>query len=155
MKNIEQVLKQNVYILIYKYVIPLPRKTQINGSEDKISNIPDTSLSRAHSMSAEIMKIQQNKNNNTMSLSGNFDAVEEANSEEEEEKLVQKETYTKEGEQKITEIEYILANLEDITFDDYKDLECIKSLSRVVDLKDGINTPELKNYLSNTLEMQK
>jgi hypothetical protein len=139
-----------VYILIYKYKIPI----QKNGIEEKISNSQDMQLSRAKSMSVEIKKIRENKNNNMMSLSGVFDEVEEVNSEEEEEKLVQKEAYTEKDIKNITELEYILHNFEDFNMDDVKNLDCLKNLS-VVSLRDDIRTPELKNYLSNTLEMQK
>lgn len=115
----------------------------------------DVPFSRTKSISVEIKKIQENKNRDVMPLSGYFDAVEEVNSEEEEEKLVQKEAHTKEDEKKIVELEYILENFEDFNIDDVKNLDCLKNLSKVVSLRDDIKTPELKNYISNTLEMQK
>ena len=85
-KDIDRVLKQNAYILFYKYRIPNVNKTA-SKSFSKESIMPSLTLNRTKSLSVEIKESHDNKNKNFMPLSGYFEGDKEENSEEEEEKL--------------------------------------------------------------------
>jgi len=164
-RNIDQVLKQNAYMLIYQYRIRDGKKTKKKQVAEKASApkpaapvIPtpalDLNLSRTKSLSAEIMESHTKKNNGEMPLSGFFEGKEDVNSDEEEEKLVAKEPMTEKEKQKFTELDYIMDNFEDVNFDDIKNLDIMKNLS-IVSLNDEIVTPELKTYISRTIMKQK
>lgn len=158
-RNIDQVLKQNAYMLVYRYNLNHTKKPQVKPVKAK-TQAPvqhptyDLSLSRAKSLSAEIMESQQKKNEGTMPLSGFFEGKENVDSDEEEEKLVQKEKMTQKEEQKFTELDYILDTFEGVDLENISELDIMKNLS-TVSLRDDINTPELKSYISSTLLKRK
>lgn len=86
-----------------------------------------------------------------MPLSGWAEEDNQANSEEENEKLISKEPEENANQAEIDRLEYILQNFEDVNYDDFKDLDLMK-IQSVVDLKDDIYpTPELKSIISNRL----
>ncbi len=160
-RNIDQVLKQNAYMLIYKYHIKNTKKSPAKkAKEDMPAPAPvqtptmELNLARAKSLSAEIVESHQKKNNGEMPLSGFFEGKEDVNSDEEEEKLVTKPAMTKKEEQNFTELDYIMDNFEDVDFDGFKNLDFMKNLS-VMSLNDDIGTPELKTYISKTIMKRK
>lgn len=150
-KDIDQVMKQNAYMLVYKYKTPTPVK---KTKTEKAAEFVNPSLSRTKSLTVEINETHQNKNNNIMPLSGYFESKEEVNSEEEEEKLVTKEEVPADKKEKFEMLDYIMANFEDLNMDDIKNLDIMKNLS-CVSLNDDFATPELKSYISNTLALKK
>jgi len=153
-KDINQVMKQNAYMLIYQYKMPLQKK-QPKKKETKVKDQTDSPLlGRTKSLTKEIINLHEGKSPNTIPLSGYFETKEEVNSEEEEEKLVEHDPLNKEQQKKFSELEYIMDNFEDVDLDTIKNLDVMKNLS-VVSLRDDIRIPELKNYISNTLEMHK
>lgn len=151
-KDIEQVMKQNAYMLIYKYKIPHEKKKP-KSKAINIQEVEDVGLMRAKSLTAEIKESHENKQGNLMPLSGFFDGKDDVNSEEEEEKLVQKEAVTDTQQEQYDKLDYILANFEDADLSDIKNMDFMRSLS-IVTLKDDIRTPELKSFLSNKLAQQ-
>ena len=154
-KNIDQVLKQNAYMLVYKYKVPHSQKSSKKGGS-KSEDVPSLNLSKTKSISLEIKESIENKNRNYMPLSGFIEEdKEEANSEEEEEKLTKKEDLSKEQQEKFDKLDYILANFEDIDMKEIKNLDFMKNLSCISLSDENINTPELKTYISNTLNLQK
>ena len=151
--NIDQVLKQKSYLLFYKYRAAKPKvEAKAVAPKEKVPAFPSLALNKTKSISVEIKETHENKNNNTMPLSGFMEVEKEVNSEEEEEKLVQKESEDKNDDEK-NRLDYILQNFEDVDFNDYfKDLDMMKNLS-VVSLKDeNYQTPELKQMISNRLQ---
>ena len=120
-KDMNRILKQNAYILFYKYKISNPNK---NNKKQTAKNIDSSSLdlNRTKSISAEIKESQNNKNN-FMPLSGLLEQNGDVNSEEEEEKLVKKDTLTKPQLEKYKKLDHILANFEDIDLKEIKDLD--------------------------------
>lgn len=146
-KNIDQVMKQNAYMLVYRYKTPAPPKP---AKKEEFGNL---ALSRTKSLTAEILETHQNKNSNITPLSGFFESKEEVNSEEEEEKLIQKEEVTKEQKEKFDKIDYIMANFEEFDMNDVKNLDIMRNLS-VISSSDIMTTPELKSYISSTLSMK-
>lgn len=151
-KDIEQVMKQNAYMLIYKYKVPHEKK-KTKSKAAKVQETEDVGLMRTKSLTAEIKESHENKLGNLMPLSGFFDGKEDVNSEEEEEKLIKKEEFSKEQQEQFDKLDYILGNFEDADLSDIKNMDFMRSLS-VVTLKDEIRTPELKSFLSNKLAQQ-
>ena len=133
-------------------------KKAVNKKQEKLSEasyvLNSLKLNRTKSLTAEILETQQNKNQNNAPLSGYWDSKVEANSDEEEEKLITKVPVTKKEQQKFTELDYILDNFEDIDFNDIKNLDFLRNLS-VVSPNDDISAPELKSYMSKRVIQQK
>jgi uncharacterized UBP type Zn finger protein len=156
-RDIDQVLKQNAYILIYRYKMNAAKKV-VPKKKENLSEVSDIlnslNLKRTKSLTAEILETQQNKNLNNAPLSGYWDSKVEVNSDEEEEKLITKVPVTKKEQEKFTELDYILDNFEDIDFNDIKNLDFLRNLS-VVSPNDDISTPELKSYISKRVMQQK
>jgi len=144
--NIEQVLEQRAYLLFYQYRLAKPKSDAKNKTP-----LFTPAFNKTKSISIEIKETHENKNNNIMPLSGFFDDKQEVNSEEEEEKLVQKEKFDPEKEKEQKYLEYILQNFEDVDFGALKELDLMRNLS-VVSLRDDMPpTPELKQMISHRL----
>lgn len=154
-RDIDQVLKQNAYMLVYKYKVPTSQKSSRKGGS-KAEDTASLNLSKTKSISIEIKESLENKNRNYMPLSGFIEEDKaEANSEEEEEKLTKKEDLSKEQQEKFDKLDYILANFEDIDLQEIKNLDIMRNLSCISLSDENIKTPELKTYISNTLSLKK
>lgn len=142
--------QQNAYILLYKYRIPNPKKTAKYSASQPSSAL---TLNKTKSMTVEIKETHENKDDSYMPLSGFFEGKEEVNSEEEEEKLVTAEP--QQEEEKFSQLDYIMANFEDVDLENLNDSELMKKIS-YIDLSDKtLTTPQLKSYISNTLSLNK
>jgi hypothetical protein len=151
--NIDQVLKQKAYLMFYKRRQPKPKPEVKPSTAAKSNGVSSPSFAKTKSISVEIKETHAKINMGSMPLSGFMDGSEnEANSEEEEEKLVQHEEADPARQKEIERLDYILQNFEDADMDDFKELDMLKNLS-VVSLKDDFaGTPELKLMLSSRLQ---
>lgn len=123
--NIDQVLQQRAYLLFYQYRAPKPKESNQKVSTPLGSNL---ALNKTKSISVEINETLNNKHRNTMPLSGYIEDAKEVNSDEEEEKLVQKEHADEKKTKAYDYMDYVLQNFEDVNLDDIKGLGKVRVL---------------------------